>query len=770
MNILENKVRKICKELVAKEPGWKTVIEEVSKGQIDITSNNFNFFQEFDVDRSVSGFGGFFSNRSALVVPGYPEKCVLFHAFASPEVIHYKQDGQVRELKFYPTTEDIETLENYVYSSCEFTQLNIKHLKDTYGPENVRLVTFSSQYRQKEQSVTRAMAEMCYSRTGISRVGTDEGSYDSKLRSYRASSDEENIIRIRPAKYSLFIAIKKPGDALKYGPMDLKEKDRSSQFWIPYYKIFPGTECIKDLDLEVNFIGEHFNEKLYRIHKTLGDISKPSIVENNSFVEIKDIKQPPFKFSDDIAKITETGWVMPIAHPLVEPATFKGAKLTYFIPKAEDSDKTGVLSSSLLIHSTDGARLAPEYVHARTKVLENGEEMDLNEFPDVAKIVADGNYNARHYIDHTADGWVKGQVKINGIAPDWGLNEVLAAYSIVTAPNFYPKVTQEDLLDWWNVVVPRELQDYIWNPNPGAPQSLSRERVPVNLTLGESTFTEKDKTLTAIVTQYREINVDYTDQNRFELPEINVPSYLPDTAAGVFAPGWDTSIGSELGKGKFLAAYGLGSPFPEDAKLCAALGSYWPAAAPDATQTLPRAGAYHTTVPQTDEEVGITGSTPWDGINGPEVINNVARYTNIDYGDYILNAQAGKISLVNTSKVDAEEYICRIIAMVRVYLTLELTVNEKWKLGILSFKLLSADDKEVMEAIKETQAGVSDKIYRFDVFIKGDTNDQDKYRKIDIKQRCTILISREYWREKSAALFPSTRVLVKKENGSWLIH
>ena len=55
---------------------------------------------------------------------------------------------------------------------------------------------------------------------------------------------------------------------------------------------------------------------------------------------------------------------------------------------------------------------------------------------------------------------------------------------------------------------------------------------------------------------------------------------LPDGAAGLFDPGWDGSMGVRRGPDgmlmRFLASHGLGSPFLEDAKICAALGSYWP--------------------------------------------------------------------------------------------------------------------------------------------------------------------------------------------------
>lgn len=66
---------------------------------------------------------------------------------------------------------------------------------------------------------------------------------------------------------------------------------------------------------------------------------------------------------------------------------------------------------------------------------------------------------------------------------------------------------------------------------------------------------------------------------------------------------------------RYLAGHGLGSPFIEDAKLCAALGSYWPAAAPDATREYepnkPLSGVLYpwpSIVPLTDTEIGMVAA------------------------------------------------------------------------------------------------------------------------------------------------------------------
>src|SRR5207248_8545421 len=115
-------------------------------------------------------------------------------------------------------------------------------------------------------------------------------------------------------------------------------------------------------------------------------------------------------------------------------------------------------------------------------------------------------------------------------------------------------------------------------------------------------------------------------------------SFLPDAASNEFEPGWDVSLVRDS-VGFYYAAYGLGSPFPEDAKLCAALNSFWPAVAPDASRTFGfqppqnaaslRRRALFTSIPLLDGELGyhpqhprvlgaeVASSTGWDGDQGP---------------------------------------------------------------------------------------------------------------------------------------------------------
>src|SRR5262249_47051694 len=158
--------------------------------------------------------------------------------------------------------------------------------------------------------------------------------------------------------------------------------------------------------------------------------------------------------------------------------------------------------------------------------------------------------------------------------------------------------------------------------------------------------------------------------------------HLTDAASNEFDPGWDVSVAKD-DEGYFLAAYGLGSPFPEDAKLCAALNSFWPAAAPDAARTfgfgppdfLP------TAMPLLDAELGyhrdhplvrarkVKSSLGWDGEQGPFFEKVGRRWfvnaADIDRSDYVSNALANKIDIRPTAGINASELIRRMDALRR---------------------------------------------------------------------------------------------------------
>jgi hypothetical protein len=156
-------------------------------------------------------------------------------------------------------------------------------------------------------------------------------------------------------------------------------------------------------------------------------------------------------------------------------------------------------------------------------------------------------------------------------------------------------------------------------------------------------------------------------------------SFLPDGASGIFDPGWDTSFSGD-NQADFFAAYGLGSPFPEDVKLCAALNSFWPSAAPDATRTFglfPPKWNATTSVPLMDVELGLHPNHPavkkgrrqpslgWDGEQGPYYERNFryVNHANIAQSDYVSNALAGTISILGLADIRALEMFRRMNAL-----------------------------------------------------------------------------------------------------------
>ena len=295
------------------------------------------------------------------------------------------------------------------------------------------------------------------------------------------------------------------------------------------------------------------------------------------------------------------------------------------------------------------------------------------------EIIRAGGYQAQHYIDFSGDGWVNARVA--GL-PGGG-RETLPAYCTVSPPDFFPSVSQHDLMTWWTNTVPASIRGGLWAMPPYA---LSGRRMSpdIDLPIGFSIY---DTTASAVVggqwdgemvpTAGRSGTAHY--------------SGLPDHSPGVFDPGWDASASTyynnpEEPLTRYLQNYGLGTPFVEDVKLCAALGSYWPAIAPDSTRTfapVKRAPGFDypwpTIVPLTDVETGIEpqadgGFLPWDGVRGPCVVTRdgkrYAAYANIERVDYI--TLPNRMTAALLARMDLEETTSRVMACERAY----------WALGV----------------------------------------------------------------------------------------
>jgi hypothetical protein len=784
---LIDEVKKICNRLA--HYGWRDVLLQHG---IDITAEDLKseLLKELpNINRRIKGFLDFSMVGKRGIEPGNPARSLLYHALASPLVVNGINDIK---LDVFPTLAEIETVENYVYGiqppSLEQLSAQMRELINNFHDGRMAITVFASEYRPGPETVHKLHADKCFSRTGVARIGTTQPFYDAKLRGFLPFDDnDQHGFRVLPAKYSAYVAAQLNRQMLKpkykdiFGPMRYNGKEDTRKFWIPIHKLFDGDECIQGLNLRVTFTANHVNEKIKRVHLQLEKI--PGYPKTNK----DDTEKPPYRFTTGIAELSSSaefgqGLLVPVPHsPLVQPAMKNGNRLTFLVPSKPQQSSGSVISydwnPSLQINNDNGARHAPEFVHVRHKVF-NDQVQDLNDDPNVTELVMNGNYNAQHYIDFTGDGWI--EVNCPELASFFPQHPI-SAYSLITAPDFYPNVDQGDLMDWYIHNVPEQLRDKSWydSTHRNNLETLSDQRLAANIELNSDVvsgifskdypFYLEDDSVTSIV------SLPLIDENRSVSFEDNTSvkirhAYLPDAASGVFAPGWDVSFDNTRGVDHF-SAYGLGSPFPEDSKLCAAISSFWPAVAPDAGRSFwwsskQPPGVFPTVSPLTDSEIGEANNLTWDGYNGP-IVNHtdssIITYLKSDYIDYVNNMIENKFTLSRTGKVDFDEYRARILSIAKVFLALQKSVTHsmvplKVLYPVLSFRKVSTSNAEVNEAQTLSQKILQGDIYRIEIFKGKEGNSLNDQKKIEIR-----VIERYVF-------FTGTNkeILVKHNDGNWV--
>lgn len=266
--------------------GWRDLLLQ---HDLDITAEDLKkeLLKELpSINRQIEGFEDFATEGKRGIEPGNPARSLLFHALASPNVIK-KANGQ--ELDAFPTLAEIKKVENFVYAiqPPSLQQLRNKakeivRLVNGQGSGNnleepaMAVVVFSSEYRPTAETVHQKHADMCYSRSGVSRVGTDEPLYDNRRRGFLPIvNNKHNAFRVLPAQYDAYIAIQLTGNKDIFGPLHYRLNrisDAESKFWVPLHKLFSGNECLKDINLSVDLRAFHINEKIKRIHLALQKI------------------------------------------------------------------------------------------------------------------------------------------------------------------------------------------------------------------------------------------------------------------------------------------------------------------------------------------------------------------------------------------------------------------------------------------------------------------------------------------------------------------
>jgi hypothetical protein len=739
--------------------GWRALLLEATGGELDIGARDLaaELTKPLSrIDRSYPGFGDFSLAGTRAIEPGSPDRSLLYHAFASPTVV---ADRAGKPLGDFPSLAEIEAVENFVYGVQPPT---LQALRDRAGGKPLGIVVFAPQYQNAPMSVHGRHAELCFSRSGIARLGTLAPTYDAKARGFVAIDETRPFdFPVLPRRFAPYLAVEMQGAAEAFGPQDPRPGDDKLAFWVPVHKLFSGSECIADLDLEVELERNLRNDGLAQFHRFL-DLAG---LENNWRGE--DLENFPFLIKDErIGSLSERrgfgdGVLEPRPNPLVMAAQYEGRLLTFPVDGKYTSDlgnlqlsamqvlplgEEGAQPRYMLDSAQNAQRPAPEYINIRHRVLPNGQIENLNLRPDMDEVIAAGGYEALHYYDGVGDGW------IDAICPQLAdsVDAVKPAYAMVALPDFFPGVTQRDLMTWWQNEVPEAIRGSLWAIHPLA---LSQTRIAGNVTLPAG-FSLDDTTMTAIVTQPAEApRVAQTPNGPWTVRKTG----MPDGSPGLFDPGWDTSQGiyfsdPNLPLQRFMAGYGLGSPFIEDAKLCAALGAYWPGVAPDSTRTFApdkliggRPYPYPTIAPLTDEEIGSAALPDgrylsWDGVRGPRLIaienQPVVAYPNAFRVDYI--DMVGTMTAALTARIDAAEYKRRVLAMAAVYWALGIrdpafverfgaaeavnhVLREKATWAVLSFRTLGENDADLGEAEKAAGATLGDgpagsPRYRFHVF------------------------------------------------------
>jgi len=706
-----DEIKSLCDRLAPL--GWRDLLRAATGDQLDISQPTPATLRRelvkklAVVDRTLTGFEDFAADGASAATPGQPSLSLLYHALASPLIT---RDKEGRPLQGFATPAEIDLLENFIFSLAPLSLPMF--LKDNGGVAKVVLAVFSCEYRPASDTVDGRHADLVFSRTGIARVGTARPRYHADVRGFwPEDEDNPNGVRVLPARFSAWLAVRKKGRDARISPiLDNSEgqagDEAGREFLVPVHKLFPGKDCIEGLNLEPDLAVHLFNVKIQRIHKALGTNPLP---DNFPYV-IRDGDIADWSTDPDVG----SGWLVPATHPsLVEPAIVDGKPLTFRVDPGLVDDFAAVEPPRT---AGQGGDSAPSYVHARTKV-ENGRFIDLNDELDVVAAMRKESYDALHYIDFSGEGWVEANVPALA-----GQNiPSVAAYALVCAPDFFPACGQFEVSEWSRSNdIPAQFRGRIWNISP---TPLSEMRIPANLQLPGSPFTARDDTITAVVGMGVPNGLPAVWPSQ---PDVLRASTLPDDAAGVFAPGWDVGRDQQPGRGGavHLAGYGLGSPFPEDAKLCAALSTFWPAVAPDVFRTFatPIGNTGGTVAPLTDEEIGQSGSLPWDGVPGPRIVlQNGVRHVEIASflnTDYVRQAVQNRLSIRLTAQISDEDYQARILAVSRVYSVAgnlgDISETRKeW--FVLSFRVITSGDVELQQAQGEAHTILRGQIYRVEL-------------------------------------------------------
>jgi hypothetical protein len=695
--------------LLALGDGWRQYLMRTQKLDIRAADLATELSKDLPINRDEAGFRDFNPSGKRAIEPGDLSRSLLFHALASPDVRPKQNDGSVIPEKDYPTWDQLDVIENYIYGLAPFSEQDLN---------DAVIGVFAYDYRPKAATTHRQFADVVFSRMGIARIGTSEAVYSGAERAYTSVTGTPGKIGVLPARYGAFLAKKvqgKPGSISLLG--ERQSGDDSRTFYLPFRKLFSGKECIPNHDISLVFREHHRAEKLLRIVQCVNQVVYGG--KGNCVPGGFDTTKPPFirqSPDPDLVRLTPVGSSVTISappHPLVRraeqnvggrmlPAMFRVPAETAIgqalrLGKPDEGagfyrHYTGlqlpVADAGLLwegwlnlVGRADSqsrfARNYPFFVYIREEVdywKGNYELIDLNKLPDdqFYKYIRNGIYYAAMFEDSTSDGCV--------LAFADGLGRQLEscpAFSVVAPLTFFPRSLELDL-ERWTLDHPNMFHQ-------GDSRPLSEGRFYANPSImrpdkdGKATanpaFREQDNTIAAAVGKSPTASNAPADASA--LRQVFRTSFLTDAASNVFFPGWDVTIANKTGGAGdpnfFYTTFGMGSPYPEDVKFCAAANGFWPTASPDAGRTFHRADS-PTSIFLLDNELGYHPSHPakkgdqpgWDGGYGPFFQLDQrsgapgVNFANLDRVDYVRDALEGKFGRFQLAHLTSDVLIERM--------------------------------------------------------------------------------------------------------------
>ena len=659
-----------------------------------------------------SDFGGV-----CAIQAGDPAMSLLYHALVSHDV----RRGSAPSA--YPSLSQIDALENYIYARAPLLEAG-----------NLELAVFAYEYRHSAKTPHRQHADLVYARTGVARTGTHPAHWDPRSRSFVNRAEAAPLggaLAVTPARYALFLAKRVRRDDL-YG-IGRNSMDDKLDFLLPVRKLYDG--CPHLHGHRLTFAESHRDEKLARLATRFVKLPSDSGLDpaQAPFIRESASRASPGRSEslgrqgDELARIgmmTGSALVTPSPRALVEEAWQGDRRLRFIVPPAKERH-LGLTSNrrystlKLVEQPLDEAidfilsdfvfgggryttglrspRNGPVFINIRHKVLADGSLQHIGNTRGGLHEVKCGGYEAAMFLDGLCDGCVEAELaEPADIAaraiPDWLKKTPLAAYSIVAAPDFFPRFDPVDLNDRNKAFL------------EGGPETASGGRLPANPNIRRPGRPDKSAfppdllnktplTITAAVAAPPQAGVAGKPRHG-RLDGINT---LPDTVSYVFAPGWDVTYARSRGetpkgasqKVTHYATFGLGSPFPEDMKLCAAANGMWAGSSPDASRTfypdlepIPVLGRPATAVPLTDYELGYHGLSPavkehevkplrgWDGEFGPfiEIEPGAAtplavNYADMMLSDYVVNTREGWLDPSRMRHLAAADVIERMDAL-----------------------------------------------------------------------------------------------------------